>query len=224
MNQYNKINSVFKRNETGKNMIIGQYSTPEIEYLKDNQWEATEKVDGTNIRATYHATGKYMDFKGKSDDAQMPPFMLARLKSIFCRELELTYANDAMCEVFKDKDVCLYGEGYGARIQKGGGNYIPTGCDFILFDIKIGEWYLDRVAMADIAGRLGIKLVPLIGFMVIQEAIDATRYGIRSQLKDGLMEGLVLKPFTELHYRNGERIMTKIKHKDFDNCVYQEVT
>ena len=216
MNEYPKINSIFKRDVSGKSMLVGQYSTPELEYLKDNQWEATEKVDGTNIRAIYHAVGKYMDFKGKSDDAQMPPFLLAKLKSIFCRESELTYANNAVRDALGDQDVCLYGEGYGARIQKGGGNYIPNGCDFILFDIKIGEWWLDRIAITDIAAKLNLKIVPLIDFMTLAEAITATQNGIQSRLCNGFMEGLVLKPMYELHNRKGNRILTKIKHKDFN--------
>ena len=48
-------------------------------------------------------------------------------------------------------DVTLYGEGYGARIQKGGGKYLAKSCDFVLFDVKIGDWWLRREAVDEIA-------------------------------------------------------------------------
>lgn len=41
---YHKIQSVFKRDER-KKMLHGEWSRPEIEYLADNMWEFTEKVD-----------------------------------------------------------------------------------------------------------------------------------------------------------------------------------
>lgn len=42
-----------------------------------------------------------------------------------------------------------------------------------------------------------------------------TRKGIKSQWGDFIAEGIVARPATELLTRNGERIITKIKHKDF---------
>ena len=50
MKEYHKIQSVFKRDIANGKIIEGKYSLPEFEYLKDNQWVFTEKVDGTNIR------------------------------------------------------------------------------------------------------------------------------------------------------------------------------
>ena len=46
MKEYHKINTIFKRDMTSKskNLIIGEYSTPEFEYLKDNIWIFTEKI------------------------------------------------------------------------------------------------------------------------------------------------------------------------------------
>ena len=33
-----------------KKLIEGRFRNPLVEYLKDNEWVFTEKVDGTNIR------------------------------------------------------------------------------------------------------------------------------------------------------------------------------
>ena len=54
-NKYHKILSLFKRNMGGDNkFIIGEWTTPELKYLKDNDWVWTEKVDGTNIRIMWN--------------------------------------------------------------------------------------------------------------------------------------------------------------------------
>ena len=68
------------------------------------------------------------------------------------------------------------------------------------------------------ATDLGLKIVPLIGMMTIQEAIDYVKQGFKSTIaenKDCDAEGLVLKTLNGLLRRNGERLITKIKTVDF---------
>ncbi len=83
MREYHKIQTVFKRNpETKfKTLLEGEYSLPELEYLKDNIWVFTEKVDGTNIRIMYD--GKTIVFGGKTDNAQIPSFLITALQEMF---------------------------------------------------------------------------------------------------------------------------------------------
>jgi len=51
MKEYHKIESVFEREmERNKKLIESKFRNPVVEYLKDNEWIFTEKVDGTNIR------------------------------------------------------------------------------------------------------------------------------------------------------------------------------
>jgi len=108
----------------------------------------------------------------------------------------------------------IYGEGYGRGIH-GGGKYIPDGVDFIIFDITIDGWYLNIYNMLDVANKFNTKVVPLIGQGTLNEAIEKIQNKVYSQIGDCLAEGLVLRPTTELWSRKGERIITKIKHKDF---------
>ena len=75
--------SVDKRDEQTKKFLIGQYSTPEIEYLKDNDWVFTEKIDGTNIRIMWN--GKDVVFGGHSDDAQIYTNLIIKLDELFKR-------------------------------------------------------------------------------------------------------------------------------------------
>ena len=208
MNQYHKIQTVYKRDpETKfKTLIVGAFSLPEFEYLKYNEWVFTEKVDGTNIRVMFD--GETITFGGKTDRAQIPTPLINRLNERFSDQHLL------FTEVFESHEVCLYGEGYGAKIQKGGGNYRQDQ-DFVLFDVKIGKWWLQRSDVEDVAQKLGLDIVPIIGHGTLFHMVERGRNGFKSQWGDFKAEGIVARPSVELKSRNGSRIITKIKYKDF---------
>ena len=221
MKEYHKIQTVFKRDPQTKfkTLIDGEYSLPCFEYLKDNEWTFTEKVDGTNIRVMLNnQVGEPLDgmpgslpdkwvmnFGGKTDNAQIPSALGNRLREMF----DL----NRMREQFPE-GVCLYGEGYGPKIQKGGGNY-RSDQDFVLFDVKVGDWWLERSSVVDVATALGMDVVPIIGFGTIDDMKSMCRDGIKSQWGDFQAEGIVARPSVELKTRSGERIITKLKTKDF---------
>ena len=114
MKSYPKIETLYKRNpETFK--VTNEIRCPEFENIK--KWLVTEKIDGTCIRVIYNTdlfwggVPPVLEFKGKADKAQIPPFLLTKLQEMFSVEkMRLQFT--------KSKIVCLYGEGYGARIQK----------------------------------------------------------------------------------------------------------
>ena len=212
MNEYHKIQSVYFRDEKNnfKTFLEGQWSEPAFGYLKDNVWVWTEKIDGTNIRVMWN--GKDITFGGKTDNAQIPAFLVNRLNDLF----EGTKGRKKMRDVFGEEgEVCLYGEGYGAKIQKGGGNYIPDNQDFILFDVNIGGIWLERKNVEDIATKFDIGIVPIVGEGTLEEAIKLVKKGYDSLIGKRQAEGLVMKPKTELLTRRGHRVITKVKHKDF---------
>lgn len=207
---YHKIQTIFKRDEQTHKIIEGDCSLPEFEFLKDNEWIFTEKVDGTNIRVMWN--GENVTFGGKTDNASIPVFLLYKLQELF----EGTIRKHLLKEVFTDStDVILYGEGYGNKIQRAGKDYIADGNDFVLFDVKIGNWWLERENVDDIAKKLNIKSVPIIGQGTLKDMVEITRKGFKSQWGDFTAEGIVARPRTELFTRKGERIITKIKHRDF---------
>jgi len=212
MVEYHKIQTVFLRDPDNnfKTLLIGHYALPEFEYLRDNVWVFTEKVDGTNIRVQY---GGGIYFRGKTDKAQIPEHLM--------KELEKMFTEEKLREVFsgvpegEEPAICLYGEGCGAKIQKGGGNYGLTP-NFVLFDVKIGRWWLQRHDVIGIALSLGIKSVPIIGEGTLSEMVEATESGFNSNWGNFIAEGIVARPKVELFARNGKRIITKIKYKDFE--------
>jgi ATP-dependent RNA circularization protein (DNA/RNA ligase family) len=209
MKEYPKIQTVFKRDEKTHKVIAGEYSLPEFEYLKNNEWVFTEKINGTNIRILWDGTQVLSG--GKTDNAQIPTFLLSKLQEIFCNEEILSRFRD----IFSNTPACLYGEGYGAKIQKDGGNYIPNGVNFILFDVRIGAWWLKRIDVEDVASKLKISVVPIIGTGTLDDMIALAYVGINSKWGNFIAEGVVAKPQVDLLARSGERIITKIKHKDF---------
>jgi len=206
MKEYHKIQTVFLRDPATKHktLLEGQFAKPEFEYLKDNTWIFTEKVDGTNIRVQWN--GVQVTFAGKTDRADIPPVLLKKLDELF------------QPETFKLSELpplCLYGEGYGARIQKGGGNYISDGVSFILFDVRIDDIWLERHNVEDIADKLGIKTVPVIGKGTLLDGVKMVRDGYKSRLRETSPEGIVMRPEIELFNRRYERVISKIKMKDF---------
>lgn len=205
---YHKINTMFKRDMAGnKQIIVNDWADPAIEYLKDNQWTFTEKVDGTNIRVYWD--GKDVTFGGRTDSAQIPNGVINRLNELFYS----TPAKARLKEVFPDGLVTLYGEGYGAKIQSGG-NYKDTQ-DFVLFDVRVGDLWLERKNVEDVADKLKLDVVPVIGQGTLAEAIELVKNNLQSTWGAFESEGIVARPTTELLDRRGYRIITKIKARDF---------
>ena len=184
---------------------MGEYALPEFEYLKDNTWTFTEKVDGTNIRIITYSNGS-VEFQGKTDRAQIPAKLVNRL-------IELFPKNGKLLEQFPD-GACLYGEGYGAKIQKGGDNYSLTQ-EFVLFDVKVGDWWFERLYVEDVATLLSIDIVPIIGSGTLRDMISVVNGGFASTWGDFQAEGIVARPKVKLFDRNNRRIITKLKCKDF---------
>lgn len=222
--EYPKINSIFKRNpdDAYKSFLMGEFSEPEFDYLRNLDWLWTEKVDGTNIRIGYLPTEAPdsvfgVSINGRTERAVIPNKLYARLTELFPTEL--------LAKVFPKEEgrigppVVLYGEGYGAGIQKSGGGYIPDGVDFILFDVRIGDLWLSYDNVVDIANKLGIKYVPMVGIGNIWGAMALTAAGFKSKLRGATCaaEGLVLKPVIPLLNSRGNRIITKVKTVDFNH-------
>lgn len=208
MNEYHKIQTVWHRDPAtnNKTLIEGKWSEPDFEYLAKNDWVFTEKVDGTNIRVMIR-DGR-IDFGGKTDNASLPATLVTRLEARFHTQ------RNQLNEMFPD-GACLYGEGYGARIQKGGGNY-RSDQDFVLFDVLVGDWWLARENQEDVARKLGLDIVPILGRGTLLMMIGLARAGFNSAWGAFAAEGIVARPAVEMKNRKGRRIITKIKHRDFE--------
>ena len=208
MVEYNKIETLWKRDLEGtKKLIPGVYNNPTVEYLKDNIWQFTEKIDGTNVRVYWD--GHKISFGGRTEDAQIPSHLVNVLNDMFLTdEVEQIFE-----QKFGEMPVMLFGEGYGPKIQKGGGKY-RSDVSFILFDVLISGNYQPRESVEDIAKAFGLDIVPIIMEGTIEEAVEFVKTKPMSTIGTAPMEGLVGRPKMELRDRAGKRVIVKIKVKD----------
>ena len=105
----------------------------------------------------------------------------------------------------------------------------------------MGDWWLKRDDVNDVARALGISSVPVLGVGTLFQGINLVRYGVKylpEEVKSFQhqedynnwmknlkplqsawgpfdAEGIVARPVVDLFNRKGERIITKIKTKDF---------
>lgn len=207
MSEYHKIQTLYLRDPANrhKTLLDGEWALPEFGYLSECPWVFTEKVDGTNIRVIWD--GERVSFGGKTDRAQIPTPLLDHLL--------LAFPAERLAEVLTGP-IVLYGEGYGPKIQSGGGYRDDQG--FILFDALAGDTWLERQTVEELGDSLECPVVPFIGMGRPVEAVEMCREGFKSAIaKDTTLnsEGIVLRPAVELKTRRGKRIISKLKLKDF---------
>ena len=205
MSEYHKIETLYERDLQTFKVKPGVLKNRTYSLLKTWRW--TEKVDGTNIRCIWK--DGVLTFGGKSDKAQIHADLI--------RWLYEHIKTDKLAEIFPGIDAVVYGEGYGAGIQKGG-DYSPEK-KIIVFDVLVGEkWWLAHEDVYEVAQKLGLDVVPDFGEMTIEEATELVRAGFKSRCavnvsKDA--EGLVGRPLECLYDKKGARLIVKLKTKDF---------
>ena len=164
-------------------------------------------VHNCNIRVCWD--GYRVSFAGRTDKAQIPTHLMAKLEELFGGETK----EEIFEQTFGNKEVILFGEGFGEKIQKGGGLYGHV--NFILLDVYIGGYWLERKAVADIASKFGIDRVPPIFIGNLESGVNFIKTHPKSRLRDAEMEGIVGRPIVQMFSRTGQRIMVKITCRDF---------
>jgi hypothetical protein len=224
--EYPKIDTLYNRN--GRHFVdTKNLSLRRREFGMIKMWSLTEKIHGMNTRVTLFDSGEVV-----YDEAEMPQVLLDYLKKLFTPE--------KMKSVFWlpnkpiPKSATAYGEGYGPGIVPGSGIY-RSDVAFRLFDCLVidesNNWWLERYSLEDIARKFGIKCVPLLGvinflphsaeeirqiFVDHRDRMVVVEDGGQVELaSEG--EGIVAKTYPELLFnRKGERVMWKLKIKDFE--------
>jgi len=216
--KYPKIETLYNRDKDTFKVVPGQLRKQEFGLI--NRWIMTEKVDGMNIRVILFPDG-HIEFRGRTDKAQLPKELE--------KHLTKTFTCDKMYSVF-DRDehglfptIVLYGEGYGPKIQKGG-IYRDTQ-SFRLFDVRIGDWWQDWDSVMVFAKSLEIQTVPYVGVLVggLPDSIESleriipTSYVAAQDGTEGKVqsEGIVARTDPLLLTRSGQRLMWKLKFRDF---------
>lgn len=224
VSEYHKIETLYERDENTHRLkpeLI--LKNPVYSVIKTWQW--TEKIDGTNIRCIWQpfvqitegrVEAERLSFSGRTDNAQIHAELIKWLYEYITAE--------KMRAVFANVPAIIYGEGYGAGIQKGG-DYGPIK-RIIIFDVfvvdlvnsKLGGWWLNWENTCDVAAKLGLDVVPFLGEMTLEEATAKVRSGFKSKaavVKSKDAEGMVGRTCEALFDKKGHRLIVKLKTKDF---------
>lgn len=211
MEEYTKIETIFERDMEGtKKLIEGKFRNEMVDYLRNNQWIGTEKIDGMNIGIVWD--GHKVSYQGRTERTQIPAHLMNKLIEMFGG----TVNEELFEQKFGEMKVILFGEGYGTKIQNGG--KYRKDVSFILFDVYLPEQnlWLKRDAIEDIAKTFHIDAVPIVYDGNIAGAVEFVKSKPKSTIGVADMEGIVCKPAVDMLDRMGKRIIVKIKVCDFE--------
>ena len=211
MTEYQKIDTLYKFDNATKTYTDEFYS-PYVEYLRNNKWLSSEKVDGTNVSVQFD--GHRVEFHGRTERSVLPKEVLAILTEKFA-DSEVEFE-----QLFCGKQAILFMECYGGKIQGGvyGGKERLIG-----FDIMVDGQYLDKRCIGEIFAKFGVDCVEFKEIENLDEAINEvkswtenTQAGISKYCEKGttVKEGLVCVPAVRIHDNQGKRVIVKIKVKD----------
>jgi len=209
--EYHKIETLWNRDKETFSVIKGEFRIPEFGLVRPEAWIFQEKIDGTNIRVQWD--GSDVEIGGKTNNAQLPGDLLANL----IREFTPSKLGAQFADASVVAPVVLCGEGYGPGIQKNGGAY-RADKGFILFDVRVGDWWLEWSNVQAVASGLGCSIVP-----TYENTIDGIVDGLMADAiysvcaADPLRkaEGVVMRTEPTLYSSRGHRIMAKLKASDF---------
>jgi hypothetical protein len=223
MNKYASIETVYKRDKTTNKLLFGELRSPEFSCIKE--WVYQEKIDGMNIRLIL--TEKGCEIRGRTDNAQVP-HGLKYISAIVYKKKEVI--KECLGINFIVSPVCLYGEGYGAGIQKGGKYRQDNG--FALFDVYQGGCWLTPYNLSNfydvVFGEylayspttVPVCLAPILGcytqIPLTKEHLEKIiPLSLTSRESAVLPEGIVARPKENLFDRYGNRIMWKLCFREY---------
>lgn len=226
--KYASIENLYKAevDEKGHPLSRGpQHGFSQEAFGQVGRWLVLEKVDGMNVRVilTSTAEGREVTFHGRTDKAALPGDLLDYLRRTFTVELlerAVGRVDAETGELELPPVTVLYGEGYGAGIQKAGRHYRPDK-GFILFDVLLaGEdwrywWRFDQVIEA--ADVLDVSHVPVLARdATLDEACQLVRTSalLRTSEAEEHVEGVVLRTDPYLFDGRGNRVIAKYKVRD----------
>lgn len=186
----------------------GAYYRDMILYqLANTIWQYKRKLDGANLRVRWD--GEQALWNGKSNNFQCSSDLADYMNNTFIEEI--------FEEKFgRDKKVVLFGEHMGKKVQ---GNELGLDDDeFILYDVNIDGYWLDGAAIKEIATYFGIHTC--YDFMGEGELCEFTGSLVnliervsKGEFKD--WEGIVATPLVECRTQKGDRVIVKIKNRDY---------
>lgn len=196
-------------------MHIRNLGPKDNDILMFKQVYSTEKIHGTSAHVGIKRVNGQESIYFFSGGANHPEFIKLFDTDNLLRKFQEFFPVDA-----GDAEIVIYGEAYGGKMQRMKETYGPN-LKFIVFEVKIGDTWLNVEKAAKVAADYGMEYVPYEIIETTQEALDKALYADSEQaVRNGMgaghkREGIVLRPMQELRKNNGERIIAKYKHPDF---------
>ena len=178
----------------------------EVFYLKDNIWIGSRKCDGTNCRVLFD--GNEVFYNGKTNRANFSNDQKEYIEETFKEEIFEEYFR----KEGKSPRVVIFGELVGPKIQNGDNNSFKE-LEFIVFDVLINNVFLDVENIKQIAKYFNLR--SSYDLLTIKGSLYQLQEIVKD--KDFKYEGLVVKPLVELYTKNKNRLILKIKKRDYGN-------
>lgn len=175
---------------------------------------AMEKIHGTSAHVSWNPETKELTFfsGGEKHEKFVSLFDSALLKQ--------------RCEEKLSGPTTFFGEAYGGKQQGMSATYGPN-LKFIVFDVKIGDCWLDVPKAEALATSMGFEFVYYQRIPTELAELDKARDMFSVQAKrngiteDKIQEGVVLRPLYELTLNNGNRIICKHKRAEFGETKHE---
>ena len=214
---YHKIDTLFERDENFK-VNVNKVRRPEFDLIKE--WYIEEKIDGMSVGFRYYRDSLYDDgiIFGRTGNtnwnANNRVFMDRQSKDM----------HQSATEILQDYDLehlTIYGELYGPGIQNGGSYRDDLG--FICFDMTANDTWLNVKDRNTNAERIGVdvpyhfKLFSDID-SVARRLANNTQASPQAKLNgkpERMAEGVIGRPPVNLYDQRGNRVMWKLKGRDF---------
>lgn len=232
---YEKILAPFCRDDAKQKIVnINKWSKPEFEMLQNLNWIWTQKIDGTNLNIVWD--GERIYYVGHTDKTQWNDRSKQLIESTFCTpEAETIFE-----ELYGSQPVTVSMELVGKDFNQNYGH--PDGY-FYLYDIRNGDTgkYWNREAVESFLkafdpNKENMDIVQVLFEGSIKDAVQFVRlandtwnkdfktswftrnevsWRVENPLGKYPIEGIVGRLPIELYNAKGERLITKVKCRDY---------
>ena len=189
---------------------------------------ALEKIHGTSA----HITFKWQIYSG----IPVPELSFFSGGASHVTFKALFNESDLLSQLSKviphDKEITIYGEAYGGK-EQGMSHTYGKQLKFIVFDVQIGDCWLNVPDAEAFVKPLGLEFVHYVRVSTDLKALDAERDACSVQsVRNGVTthedfiagkgkprEGIVLRPIKEMTLNNGHQVVSKHKGAAFSETA-----
>jgi len=168
-----------------------------------NYWLVTEKMDGMSVILS--ANSENYGIHGRSPNTQFTP----EQESFLHDQTSAAIGRLSKHILYDGKKVDIYAELVGPGVNGNSHNFKDL--QLYVFDVRINDFWLDWTNTASVAQDADLVTVPVIYTMTLPEIVRL----VRDTPQTEYFEGIVARSDPYLYNNKGERLMFKLKAKDF---------